>query len=137
LNAEGAVVGINTAVVPDGQGLAFAVPSNTAAFVLREILAHGRVRRARIGVQVEEAFLPGGVHAVAARGVESGSPAADAGVRPGDFIVGFRDANVSSISDLHRLLDAQSIDRLVPIDVIRGGERLRLALRPAELQPLA
>jgi S1-C subfamily serine protease len=137
LDADGRVVGINTASVPEGQGLAFAVPSNTAAFVVREILAHGRVRRARIGIHVEEAYLPGRVHAVAVRGVEKNSPAGEAGLEKGDFIVGFRDAGIASISDLHRLLDAAAIDRLLPVLVVRRGEQMTIDLRPAELLPQA
>ena len=137
LDADGRVVGINTAIVPEGQGLAFAIPSNTAAFVLEEIRAHGRVRRARLGVQVEEALLPGGVHGVVVRGVERNSPAADAGLQAGDLVLGFREVEVRSISDLHKLLGADAIDRVAPVLVRRAGERLVVEVRPAELLPQA
>src|SRR5205823_6455090 len=59
LDAEGRVVGINTAVVREAQGLCFAVPSSTASFVVAEILRHGRVRRAWLGLGGEEVLLPG------------------------------------------------------------------------------
>jgi len=137
LDADGSVVGVNTAIVPEGRGLAFAIPSNTAAFVLDEVRAHGRVRRARLGVQVEEALLPDGIHGVVVRGVERNGPAADAGLAEGDLVVGFRDAGVRSISDLHRLLDANAIDRVASMTVRRGGERVVLEVRPAELLPQA
>ena len=56
--SNGEVVGINTAVIPGAQGLSFAVASNTASFVLGELVRHGRVRRAFIGVTAETAPLP-------------------------------------------------------------------------------
>ncbi len=56
-DGRGTVVGINTAVVAGAQGLCFAVPSNTAAYVKNEILAHGRVRRAWLGLGLEEVLL--------------------------------------------------------------------------------
>src|SRR5258706_361723 len=58
LDSAGRVVGINTAILLGAQGLCFAVPSNTAAFVMAEFLAHGRVRRAWLGIAAEEVLLP-------------------------------------------------------------------------------
>jgi S1-C subfamily serine protease len=58
VDAEGAVVGINAAVLAPAQGVCFAVPSNTASFVLSELLRHGRVRRAYLGIAGEEVLLP-------------------------------------------------------------------------------
>jgi S1-C subfamily serine protease len=114
VDPAGAVVGVNTAVVPEGQGLCFAVPSNTAAFVLREIVAHGRVRRAF-------------------RNAERGGPAARAGLRSGDLIVRFRGQPVATVADLHRLLDGAAIGAELPLDVLRAGELRRAVVRPAEL----
>jgi S1-C subfamily serine protease len=141
LDFEGKVVGINTAIVLGGQGLAFAVPANTAAFVAGEILAHGRVRRAFLGIQGEEILLPGPLlrrlgrkesRAVAAHAVEEGSPAEAAGLRPRDVILGFRGEPVETVADLHRRLDANAIDADIPLDVLRDGAALRLAVRPRE-----
>ena len=58
LDADGHVVGINAAMFFPAQGLCFAVPSNTASFVVSEILRHGHVRRAFLGVAAEEVLLP-------------------------------------------------------------------------------
>ena len=66
--------------------------------------------------------------------VEQESPAARAGLRKRDIIVGFRDAAVASVADLHRLLDADAIDRSTELVVLRGGQRVTLDVRPRELE---
>jgi S1-C subfamily serine protease len=146
LDSEGRVVGIATAAMPSAQGLCFAVPSNTAAFVLEEILRHGRVRRARLGIAVEEVLLPAararaaGVEAakaVAVHGVEPGSPADAAGLRRGDAIVAFAGRPVTSVADLHRLLGPDAIGAERTLVVLRGSQTLRLAVRPADAGALA
>lgn len=141
INADGAVVGINTAIAP-GQGLCFAVPANTAQFVLTEILRHGRVRRARLGIAAEEILLARAValrhgleanRGVAVRGVEAGSPAAAAGLANGDIIVRLEERALASIADLHRSLGGDAIGRELRLDVLRGGALTKLSARPVEL----
>jgi S1-C subfamily serine protease len=141
LDAGGRVVGINTAVLLDAQGLCFAVPSSTAAFVLSEILRHGRVRRAWLGIGAEEVLVPGPVaranrldpaRGVVVRGIEPGSPAALAGLRRGDVIVSLRGLPARTTADLHRLLDASAIDAPLSLDLLRDGRRLSLVVRPVE-----
>jgi S1-C subfamily serine protease len=144
LDVEGNVVGINTAIVLGGQGLAFAVPSNTASFVAGEILAHGRVRRAFLGIHGEEILLPAPLarrlerkdaRAVAVHAVEPDSPAAAAGLRPRDVVLALRGEPVATVADLHRRLDATAIGADVPVDVLRDGAPVRLAVRPRERAP--
>lgn len=141
LDADGRVIGINTAIVLGGQGVCFAVPSNTASFVIRQVLAHGRVRRARLGVAAEEVVLPAerarelelaAPRGVVVRAVESGSPADRAGLRVGDVLVRCDGAALQTVADLHRLLDHEAIDRRVEFQVLRGREKLSVAVRPGE-----
>ncbi|MHC4972935.1 MAG: S1C family serine protease [Planctomycetota bacterium] len=141
LDVDGHVIGINTAILLGGQGLAFAVPSNTAAFVMREIVDHGRVRRALLGVRVEEVLLPAGIatdlgletaRGVAVHAVERGSPAAESGLLPKDVIVSFRGERIATVADLHRLLDADSIAQSLPLEAIRAGRSRRLTIIPQE-----
>jgi S1-C subfamily serine protease len=142
LDASGNVAGINTAMAP-AQGICFAVPANTAAFVMGEILRHGRVRRAHLGIGGEEALLPaavarehglGAARGVAVVSVEPGSPAAAAGLRPRDMIVGLRGKPVASVADLHRLLDASAIGSDLEVSVLRGKKRQTLIARPDEMR---
>jgi S1-C subfamily serine protease len=132
LDSEGRVVGINTAVFMPAQGLCFAIPSNTATFVIGEFLRHGRVRRAWLGVGVEEVLLPARVvsvnalpHArgVAVRGVEAGGPAAATGLIVGDILVGLDGKPVQSVADLHRLLDGEALGRELELQILRKGRK--------------
>jgi S1-C subfamily serine protease len=141
LDAEGQVIGINTAVQLGAQGLCFAVPSNTASHVTSEILAHGRVRRAWLGVGAEEVLLPMAVarraglesqRGIVVRSVEPGSPAERAGLERGDVIVSIREARLQSVADLHRLLDGRAIGVELPLEIVRGGLLTPLAVRPVE-----
>ena len=142
LDASGSVAGINTAMAP-AQGICFAVPANTAAFVMGEILAHGRVRRAYLGIGAAEVLLPAplarehgleAARAVAVVSVETESPAAAAGLRPRDMIVGLRSKPVASVADLHRLLDASAIGSDLEVSILRGKKRRTLITRPDEMR---
>jgi len=142
VDVRGRVVGINTAVVLGSQGLCFAVPANTASFVAAEILAHGRVRRAWLGIAGEEVLLPkrlarelglGEARGVAIHRVEAGSPAARAGVRARDVIVGLRGKPVASVADLHRLLDSSAIGLPLQLEIVRVTARESLEVRPVEV----
>ena len=145
LNPEGQVVGVNTAIVPGGQGLCFSVPSNTASFVLGAILSHGRVRRAWLGAEVEEVLLPRSLAAghglpsnrgVALRRIVPGSPAERGGCRPRDILVSFGGETVETTADLHRLLGAAAVDRDQAVQLIRGRTLQSLSVRPTEAQPV-
>ena len=142
--ADGRVIGINTALHPGGQGLCFAVPSNTASFVAGELACHGRVRRAWLGIAAEEVLLPAALarglgidpaRGVAVLQVERGSPAAAAGLRRGDVLVRFAGTPVQTVADLHRLLDAGAIGASLPLELVRGGQLVLLDARPVELRP--
>jgi S1-C subfamily serine protease len=142
LDASGDVIGVNTAMAP-AQGICFAVPANTAAFVMAEILRHGRVRRAYLGIAGEEVLLAavvarehglGTPKGVAVVSVEPGSPAAAAGLRIRDVIVGVGGKPVASIADLHRLLDAEAIGSDLEVSVLRGKTRRTFVVRPDELR---
>ncbi len=142
LDAEARVVGINTAIVFPAQGLCFAVPSATATFVMEELLAHGRVRRAYLGVQVEEVFIPARVsracglaalRGIAVRGVGRGSPASGAGLRPGDVIVELAGKPTETVADLHRILNRDAIRTPAGIVILRDGKREGLTVFPEEV----
>ncbi len=142
VTSRGEVVGVNTAVILGGQGIAFAVPSATATRVISALLRFGRVRRGWLGVAGQDTAIPRRVshaHGLPAdRGlgvtaVSDDSPAAQAGVQPGDVIVDFDGAAVSGADDLHRLLTEERIDRRVPMRLLRHGENHRIEVVPSEL----
>jgi len=141
VNSRGEVIGVNTAVILPAQGICFAVGINTAKFVAGQLITHGKIRRARLGVagqNVPLLRLAVRAHGLDSRGgilvtgVDAGSPAAAAGVREGDTIVGFAGRPVSGIDDLHRLLTADMIGAATTVTVIRGAEKLSLEVVPVD-----
>jgi S1-C subfamily serine protease len=139
VDSFGRLVGINTAVA--GVGLGLAVPINEATRqVIGALMAHGRVRRAYLGVAGGPRPLPARARRERAQdtGVEviditPESPAERAGLRPEDLIVELAGRRVHGVDDLQRLMVADLIDSAVDVDVLRGGEHLRLRLVPREL----
>jgi S1-C subfamily serine protease len=140
VSSSGEVIGINTAMVGGAQALCFAVSSNTARFVVGEFVAHGRVRRAHLGIAAETLPLPrrialrigSGAHAVRVGDVASDSPAAHGGLEVGDIIVALDGRPVRGADDLMRLLDATRIARAVEVSVFRAGRVERLTVTPIE-----
>ena len=141
VSSRGEVIGINTAVIMGAQGICFAVASNTAQFVLSELIQHGRVRRAYIGVSAQTTAVPRR-HARAA-GIESGSgamismaepggPAASAGLMSLDTIVRADGEPVTGVDDLIRLLNRERIGRSVTIEALRRGQLRVFDVRPLE-----
>jgi S1-C subfamily serine protease len=139
--SNGEVVGINTAIIQGAQGLCFAVASNTASFVLGELLAHGRVRRGSLGIAAQT--VPLARRIAFAAGLEQGSAAmimsldpqgaaTMAGLLAGDRIVSFDGVRVTGIDDLIRLLDAGRIGKAVTVQLVRGTTLIELVVVPAD-----
>jgi S1-C subfamily serine protease len=141
VTTRGEVIGINTAIIPRGQGLCFAIASNTARFVASRLIRDGRIRRSYIGVAGENVPVPRALarahgfavsSAVRVASVEEGSPAATAGVRVGDLMLAFAGEPVTGLDDLHRRLTEEVIGIPASLVVLRGGERRQLTVVPAE-----
>ena len=141
VSSRGEVVGINTAVIMGAEGICFAVAANTASFVLGELVRHGRVRRAFIGIAAQQTAIPplrrraAGLaqdRAVMISTVEPDSAAERAGLRPGDNIVALDGVTIAGADDLVRALTGDKIGRSVAFDVLRGTERLTVAAVPRE-----
>src|SRR5436190_15001180 len=138
-NAE--VVGINTAVIMGAQGICFAVAANTASFVLGELVRHGRVRRAYIGIAAQQFTLSrrrqlatelAQESAVMVASVEPASPAERAGLNAGDVILALDGVAITGADDLIRVLAGDKIGRTVELEVLHNGSRRVLSLVPQE-----
>ena len=128
VSSAGEVIGVNTAMIHGAQGIAFAVASNTANFVISEIIRFGRVRRAFIGISADTTNLPRRAAllsqvststAVRLRSVEKDGPAAKAGLKEGDIIAAIDGRPVTGVDDLVRMLDAERIGRETLCTVVR------------------
>ncbi|MER8696678.1 trypsin-like peptidase domain-containing protein [Mesorhizobium opportunistum] len=128
VSSAGEVIGVNTAMIHGAQGIAFAVASNTARFVISEIIRFGRVRRAFIGISADTVNLPrraallsqvSSKTAVRLRSIEKDGPAARAGLKEGDIIAAIDGRPVTGVDDLVRMLDAERIGRETLCTVVR------------------
>jgi S1-C subfamily serine protease len=141
VSSRGEVVGINTAVIMGAQGICFAVASNTANFVLGELVRHGRVRRAFIGIAAQQIAIPRRLRhaaslsqesAVLAASVESGSPADRAGIKARDIVLSLDGVAITGGDDLIRVLAGDKIGRTVEVEVLRSGSIQTVPLVPEE-----
>ncbi|MBX4897426.1 S1C family serine protease [Rhizobium bangladeshense] len=133
VSSSGEVIGVNTAVIQGAQSIAFAVASNTANFVVSEILRYGQVRRAFIGISGDTIVLPRRVALAAGtvqttsvriRRVEPEGPAAKGGLQEGDYILAI-DANpVGGVDDIVRLMDGSRIGKETEIMVFSVAGRI-------------
>jgi S1-C subfamily serine protease len=123
------------------QGLCFAIASNTAQFVAARLIRDGRIRRGYLGVAGQTVPIPRALarsgrlaasSGVQVLSVEPGSPAATAGLRGGDLILGWADEPVTAVEDLHRYLTEERVAVPTRVRILRRGEWRQLTVVPAE-----
>jgi len=133
MDSGGRVIGMNTAIIAGAQGICFAIAIDTVQRVALELLRHGRVRRASIGIGGQSVAIPQRlrrhfdlpqVAAVRVISVLDGGAAAQAGIESGDLIVRFDGQWIGGVDDLHRLLIDSRIGATAPLELVRRGRRL-------------
>jgi serine protease Do len=144
VDSGGAVIGINTAIIPNAQGIGFAIPSDVARVELEQLIANGRVIRPWVGVvyggevdaQSGRAYNLGTDHGVIVREVDPNGPAARGGVKPRDIITAVNADRVESWNDFVRDVVTKKIGDVVKLTIVRDGATrtlsVALAERPAE-----
>jgi S1-C subfamily serine protease len=141
VNSAGQVIGVNTAIIPGAQAICFATAIDTAKWVITQLFAHGRVRRAHVGVagtnvpiarKVQRYFGLATTSGVRVMEIVKTSPAALGGLRVDDTIVAIDGVAVDGIDALQRLLDATRIGRPVEFTVLRLTQKLNLQVTPVE-----
>ena len=139
VSSRGEVIGVNTAIIQAAQGICFAIPIDTAKYVARRLISEGRIRRGRLGVAGQTVPLPRKVvrfyelpreTGLLVVGIEPRSPAQASGLREGDVITSVAGAVVDGPDALQRLLAERPVGQPVPIQVLRGVERLTLWATP-------
>lgn len=144
VDSSGRVIGINTAIVPNAQGIGFAIPSDVARVELEQLIAYGRVIRPWVGVvyggevdpQTAKLYNLGIDHGVVVRQVEKGAPADRAGVQPGDIITEVNGEKITSWNDFVRDVVTKKSGDKITLTIVRERRTIRvpvvLAERPAE-----
>jgi S1-C subfamily serine protease len=141
VDSHARVIGINTAMIFGAQGISFSVPIDTAKWVVGQIMAGGRVRRSWLGVVAQnrridprlrrhhELLQESGVEVMS---VEAAGPAAKAGVRDGDIVLGLDGKPVRSVDEVHRTLGQWPIGQAMRVELLRRLERIDLIAVPSE-----
>src|SRR6266481_5058378 len=126
VNMQGEVIGINTAIVAGGSGIGFAIPSNMARKIYTELIAKGKVTRGWLGVSIQpltpelaRSFGSKDAKGVLINEVMSDSPAAKAGLKPGDILLEFEGRPMEGTGDLQRAVGFFSPDRTAKVRILR------------------
>ncbi len=142
INLRGEVIGINTAIASTtggSQGIGFAIPSNTVRTALESLLKQGRIIRGYLGIQARalqtDETSSDTTDGVTVAGVTPGSPAAQAGVQPGDVIHKFDGRDVKNFNSLRTFVAQTPLNKQVELDIMRGGQPLKVKTQIKE-QPI-
>jgi S1-C subfamily serine protease len=142
LDSAGRAIGVNTAIIAAAQGICFSVSIDIARQVVPELMRHGRVRRASLGIGAQNTRLPRRYvryfdlpadSAVRVVEVAEGGPAKSAGIEAGDILVDIDGSPIDGIDALHRMLDAARIGQGAELSLIRRDRKLTVSLVPGEL----
>jgi serine protease Do len=140
-NMQGELVGINTAIIPYGQGIGFAVPINTAKPLIPQLIARGQVTRGYLGVTIQSLTpeLAKGLGLEASKGalvadVVAGSPAERAGIQRGDVVVSYNEKAVGEARDLSAMVAETPVGQGTTITVLRNGAKHDLDVKIGSLQ---
>src|ERR1700761_6352242 len=141
INAEGEVIGVNTAMIRGAQGLCFAISINTAKSVANQLIRYGKVKRAYIGASLQQIGLVPKLRtihhlknqqALFITQVENNSPADKGGLLSGDIIYAFNDQAVETSDQLFKLLTEDKVGQFQYISVLRNNQKKELRVTPAE-----
>ncbi|MBB1016821.1 trypsin-like serine protease, partial [Dietzia sp. DQ11-71] len=133
IDGTGAVIGINTSIFTQSGGsigLGFAIPVNDVREIATSLMTDGAVRHATIGVNARKADN-GSVEGAEIVNVREGSPAEEGGLREGDVVTRVGDRQVRSSDELVVAVRRAGAGVDVPVEVLRGGTRVELTVRPA------
>jgi serine protease Do len=141
LNAEGELIGINTAVYQGGQGIGFAIPIDVAARIVRELIEEGEITPVWLGLEFQDLTpelqralaVPEQVNGALVNRVRDGSPAQRAGVRRGDVVMALDERPVRTARGFFEMLESAVDGQELQIELWREGERRKLRVRAEEV----
>ena len=130
-DSAGAVIGINTAIVQQAQGIGFAIPIDTARAIMDQLISRGHVTRPFVGIvwggdvdaNIARQYNLPVDRGIIVREVEANGPAARAGIRPGDIVISVDGSPVNNWNDFIRQLFTKRPGQRVRIGIVRDGSR--------------
>jgi serine protease Do len=139
---NGDVVGINTAIIPNGQGIGFAIPVNTAKPLIPQLMSNGTVTRGFLGVNIQTltpelaaALKLQDRNGALVSDVIPDSPADHAGIRRGDVLLSFNDKKIEDSRDLAATVANTPVGKDVEVLVLRDGKRTSMPLTVGKMRP--
>ncbi len=141
LNAEGTLIGINTAIYQGAQGIGFAIPIDVAKRVVEQLITHGEIAPVWLGVGLQDLNselgdvldVPRGTQGALVTELEPESPAGEAGVRRGDLIVKMDGHSVKTARDFYSMLEHAIPGETVELEVWRDGKTRRFRSKTEEI----
>lgn len=142
VDTRGRVIGVNTAIIRPAQGISLAIPVKTASWVISELLTHGKVRRAYLGLgaqvrrikpAAQRQFQLPAPTVMEVLSLEKNGPAARAGLREGDILLALEGKNVGTVDDVHRMLADVPAGSYIKLSIIRDNERRELTVVTGEI----
>ncbi len=142
VDSGGRLIGINTAIVREAQGIGFAIPVDIAVAIMNQLVRGGRVVRPALGIviggeidrSIQQAYNLPVDHGVIVQEVQPGGPAAAAGIVANDIIVSIGGRETRTINDLRRILFEKTPGDRVRVEVVRGSNRQTFTLTLTELR---
>jgi S1-C subfamily serine protease len=142
VDSGGRLIGINTAIVREAQGIGFAIPVDIAVTIMNQLVRGGRVVRPALGIvlggeidrSIQQAYNLPVDHGVIVQEVQPGGPAATAGILANDIIVSIDGRETRSINDLRRVLFEKTPGDRVGVEVVRGSGRKTFTVTLTELR---
>jgi S1-C subfamily serine protease len=141
INANGHVVGVNTAIIKGAQGLCFSVSINTAKDVASQLMRYGKVKRAYLGFEMQQIDIVPKLRSIAQipnrnalfiTKVKSNGPAGKGGLVSGDIIISFNDYSIETADQLYKQLTEDKIGMFQHIGIIRNNQKKELRITPSE-----
>jgi S1-C subfamily serine protease len=141
INADGEVIGINTAMIIGAQNICFAISIDTAKEIAYRLIKYGKIKRAQLGIVLQQIELVPKLRtmtgiknhrALFVNQVAKDSPAAKAGVKGGDIIHSFNDVMIETSDELFKQLTEEKIGQFQHLGLLRKNKKLELKVTPAE-----
>ncbi len=142
MDSAGRVIGVNTAIIKQAQGICFAVSSNLAQYISQLLIQHGKIRRAYLGIVGQTVKLPPLVvknnllkklTAIYISSIDDKGDAQNKNLLKGDLLVEMDGKPLGSIDDLHRALTKETIGKEITVKIIRNSKPHFVQIVPSEM----